>query len=80
MLCIIGGDGTKIGAEHNVQLSFYNSTTEAHRQVTNLHLLRWGRRSVFFLYHIHLLLTPHPSPPDEILCIIFNVPFCTLGM
>lgn len=61
--------------------SHFITAQQKHIVKSQTYIYSGGEGETFsFLYHIHLLFTPHPSPPDEILCIIFNVSFCTLSM
>lgn len=64
MLCIICGDGAKIGAERNVQLSSYKRAQQKHIMSSHAYV-RSGEVG-------EALLIPHPSPPDEVFVLVFS--------
>lgn len=66
MLCIICGEDAKIGAERNVQLSFYNRVKQKHIMKPHVYISSGEVEGTFYfvLCHIQLLLTSHSSPPD----------------
>lgn len=72
MLCIICGEDAKIGAERNVQLSFYNRVKQKHIMKPHVYISSGEVEGTFYFVFVTYNFSLHHTQALQI-----NAPFCS---